>query len=146
MKITVLRPLPKVQGDMKMLRVVGINLLENALKYSDPLSPVEVRLQKQIREGVVGVTWTFEDQGPGIPRGLEEKIFEKYFRAISGCGKPGLGIGLFLARFICERHGGHLGLGVLQAEKGASFEVWLPLRHVDSGGGLAQTRDSAVKT
>lgn len=146
LKITVLRPLPKVQGDMKMLRVVGINLLENALKYSDPLSPVEVRLQKQIREGVVGVTWTFEDQGPGIPRGLEEKIFEKYFRAISGCGKPGLGIGLFLARFICERHGGHLGLSVLQAEKGASFEVWLPLRHVDSGGGLAQTRDSAVKT
>lgn len=143
-RIAVVRPLPKVQGDLKMLRVVGINLLENALKYSDPLEPVEVKLESQVREGVDGVMWTFKDHGPGIPHGLEDRIFEKYFRAMSGYGKPGLGIGLFLARFICERHGGRLELGSIQPELGASFEVWLPLNSAPSGSGAVSTRGSTV--
>lgn len=126
-KVTVARPLPELLGDVKMLRVAGVNLLENALKYSDPLAPVHIALEAHVRDGVEGVLWAFEDSGPGIPPGSEEKIFEKYFRAKGGYGKPGLGIGLFLARFICERHGGWLGLSSPQPEQGARFEIWLPL-------------------
>ncbi len=131
-KLTVQRPLPCVLGDVKMLRVVGINLLENALKYSDPLSPVNVMLGFDSQDGVEGIRWTFQDMGPGIPSGLEEKIFEKYFRAMGGYGKPGLGVGLFLARYICERHGGCLRLAGKQPDQGTSFEVWLPLNAVQA--------------
>ena len=67
-----------------------------------------------------------EDQGPGIPREQQGLIFEKFGRANVGGGKPGSGLGLFIARSIAEAHGGSLDV---QSEpgSGAAFTFRLPV-------------------
>ena len=117
-------PPPVIVGDDRMLRFALLNLLDNACKYSPPDSPVQVALSAESN----GVAWRVEDKGPGIPAGMEEKIFDKYVRvgeAVSQGGKAGLGLGLYLARYIVERHGGKLTVETARRE-GACFVCWLP--------------------
>jgi len=122
--VTAVEPLPRLIGDDRMLRFALLNLFDNACKYSPPDTPVQVRIQADAG----GVTWRVEDKGPGIPPGTEEKIFEKYVRAGETNGKPGLGLGLYLARHIVERHGGTLTVepGQFKGVQGACFVCWLP--------------------
>ncbi len=122
--VAITAPLPQIIGDDRMLRFALLNLLDNACKYSPSGSPVSVTLRAEMH----GVTWRVADNGPGIPAGMAEKIFEKYFRAnetASLGGKAGLGLGLYLARHIVERHGGKL---TVEADRpqGACFLCWLP--------------------
>lgn len=113
--------LPLLSGDDRMLRFALLNLLDNACKYSPPDLPVAVHVSASHQ----GVTWRVTDQGPGIPAGMEERIFEKYVRASEKGGKAGLGLGLYLARHIVERHGGRLSVEATQ-KQGACFVCWLP--------------------
>lgn len=119
--------LPTLKGDARMLRVMLINLVENALKYSPKESPVYMETSLGEVAGVPGLFIQVVDCGPGIPEGQEEMIFQKYFRSADVAGQPGLGIGLFLARFICIRHGGRLEVVPRPAGTGACLEAWLPL-------------------
>jgi signal transduction histidine kinase len=122
--VAITAPLPQIIGDDRMLRFALLNLLDNACKYSPSGSPVSVTLRAEMH----GVTWRVADNGPGIPVGMEEKIFEKYVRAgeiISQGGKAGLGLGLYLAHHIVERHGGTLSVETGR-EQGACFICWLP--------------------
>lgn len=131
-EITASTPLPAVIGDDRMLRFALLNLLDNACKYSPADSPVGVTLRAENN----GVAWRVEDDGPGIPAGMAEKIFEKYFRAgesADRAGKAGLGLGLYLARHIVERHGGTLTVET-DRPRGACFVCWLPVAH-DGGQG-----------
>ncbi len=128
--VTAVEPLPKPIGDDRMLRFALLNLLDNAGKYSPPDTPVRVRIEAV--NG--GVAWRVEDDGPGIPPGMEEKIFEKYVRAGETAekgGKAGLGLGLYLARHIVKRHGGKLTVETgRQRGGGACFVCWLPIDHL----------------
>ncbi len=119
--------LPKLKGDARMLRVMLINLVENALKYSPKEAPIYIETALGEVAGVPGLFIQVIDCGPGIPEGQEEMIFQKYFRSADVAGQPGLGIGLFLARFICTRHGGRLEVVPRPAGAGACLEAWLPL-------------------
>jgi len=114
--------LPSVRGDRERLRQVLRNLLENAVKYSPAGEAVDVRARAE--DGRVLVT--VEDSGPGIPAEQHGLIFERFGRANVGLGKPGTGLGLFIARSIAEAHGGTLSV-VSAPGKGAVFTLELPV-------------------
>jgi len=96
--------LPPLRGDRERLRQVLTNLIDIAVKYSD--AGGEVRVAAATEDGVVRVE--VADRGPGIPPEQHGLIFEKFGRAHAGKGKPGTGLGLFIARSIAEAHGGTL--------------------------------------
>lgn len=113
--------LPPLLGDTRLLYFSLLNLLDNALKYADPGTPIRVGIAAE--KG--GVAWRIGDQGRGVPSDMAEAIFEKYHRLDEAANQPGLGLGLPLARQIVERHGGHLRLD-LAWRGGAGFVIWLP--------------------
>jgi two-component system sensor histidine kinase KdpD len=92
--------LPMVFVDDVLLGQVLWNLLENAVKYTPPGSPLEIAA---FEEGT-GVVIEVRDRGPGIPPGEEELIFEKFYRAKSGV--HGVGLGLPICRAILQAHQG----------------------------------------
>ena len=112
---------PSVRGDRERLRQVLRNLLENAVKYSPAGEVVDVRARAD--DGRVLVT--VEDSGPGIPGEQHGLIFERFGRANVGLGKPGTGLGLFIARSIAEAHGGRLSVASTPGQ-GATFTLELP--------------------
>jgi NtrC-family two-component system sensor histidine kinase KinB len=103
-----------VRGDPARLRLVFVNLLTNALKYTPAGGEVVVRLasmQNAVAGGRPRLQITVTDTGPGVPPELRERIFEKFFRVederVDGLkGVRGTGIGLYLCREIIEAHGG----------------------------------------
>jgi signal transduction histidine kinase len=117
-----LDPIPQVRGDRERLKQVLVNLAENAVKYSPPGEEVEIRAWSE--NGRVCVT--VSDHGPGISREQHGLIFEKFGRANVGGGKPGTGLGLFIARSIAEAHGGTLDVRSA-AGQGAAFTLALPI-------------------
>ncbi len=114
---------PAVRADRERLKQVLMNLVENAVKYSPAGGGVDVRAWAD--NGLVLVA--VEDQGPGIPREQQGLIFEKFGRANVGGGKPGSGLGLFIARSIAEAHGGSLKVRSAPGQ-GSTFTLELPLR------------------
>lgn len=126
---TAAEPLPPVQGEPEMLRVVLRNLLENALKYAPGATPIAVDLAPFLSAGAAGLLWRIADEGPGLEPGTEELIFEKYVRGGESSGTPGLGLGLYLSRRIVAHHGGWLRAEAGRP-RGAAFHCWLPLAAV----------------
>jgi len=112
-------PLPHVRGDRERLRQVLGNLIDNAVKYSDAGSSVEVSARRAAR----GVRVEVRDHGPGIPLEQQTLIFEKFGRAKGN--RPGTGLGLFIARSIAEAHGGTLEV-LSEPGRGAAFVLELP--------------------
>jgi len=116
-------PLPRIRGDRERLRQVLTNLIDNAVKYSPAGETVRVRSYGD--DGCVRVE--VRDAGPGIAAEDQRLIFEKFGRAnVGGGGKPGTGLGLFIARSIAEAHGGSLDV-VSAPNRGAVFRLELPL-------------------
>lgn len=107
--------------DRNRLEQVLINLISNAIKYASG-KPIQIQVY---REGCFACL-VFQDQGPGIPRERQARIFERFERAVSNRYVGGLGLGLFIARQIVQAH-----KGTIQVEselgKGARFKVTLPL-------------------
>jgi two-component system, OmpR family, sensor histidine kinase KdpD len=113
--------LPLVQIDALLLERVVINLLENAIKYTPPGTPVAISGRVNDRDLLV----TVADQGPGLPVGQEERIFEKFYQVTPGSAR-GAGLGLTICRSIIEAHGGHIG-AANRPEGGARFSFTIPL-------------------
>jgi signal transduction histidine kinase len=116
-------PLPTIRADRDRLRQVLANVIDNALKYSPAGS--EVQVDAYTGNGRVNVD--VSDEGPGITAEDEELIFEKFGRVSGGGeGKPGTGLGLFIARSIAEAHGGTLEV-MNGPQPGATFRLSLPV-------------------
>ena len=100
-------------------------LVDNAAKYSAPGSVIKVTAKAGIDNTVRVIV---QDQGPGIPVELRERVFDKFFRAMrdGDQGKHGTGMGLAIARGIVEAHGGRIWIEAGDAEAGARFIVELP--------------------
>jgi two-component system, OmpR family, sensor histidine kinase KdpD len=113
--------LPLVQIDALLLERVMINLLENAMKYTPPGTPVEISGRINDNELLV----TVADQGQGLPVGQEERIFEKFYQVTPGSAR-GAGLGLTICRSIIEAHGGHIW-AANRPEGGARFSFTIPL-------------------
>jgi signal transduction histidine kinase len=120
---SVRRRLPTIRGDHARLRQVLGNLIENAVKYSPEGG--EVRVSAAAGNGAVRIA--VRDEGPGIPRDQQTRIFEKFGRVdVPGASKPGTGLGLFIARSITEAHGGSLVVSS-GLEPGSTFTLTLPV-------------------
>lgn len=119
--------LPSVRGDAQRLRQVLQNLVDNAVKFSPSDGAVHVAASTDDGRLRVEVS----DQGPGVPLEDRRLIFEKFGRSTLGEGKPGSGLGLFIARSIAEAHGGSIDVSA-RSTRGATFTLLLPLES-DSG-------------
>jgi heavy metal sensor kinase len=114
------------RGDQALLRRMLINLLDNAIKYTPSGGRVRVaasRLRDQYH-------LTVADNGPGIPVEARQRLFERFFRVqrarvAEGSDGGGAGLGLAIARWIAEKHGGRLELA-RSDESGSEFEITLP--------------------
>ena len=110
-----------LRGSPRLLRRLLRNLLENARRYSD--GPVTVVLAASAASALIRVN----DQGPGVPAELRERIFEPFYRLPGASERDGgVGLGLALVKSIAERHGGSVRCEA-PAGGGASFVVALPL-------------------
>lgn len=108
---------PLVQGDEDLLTSLVFNLLENAIKYSDPETSISMRLLYAETAQIFEIS----DTGPGIPEDQLETIFERFRRAQnSGKKTSGYGLGLAIAKQIALIHGGILR--VENANPGARFQ------------------------
>jgi len=92
-----------ITGDLLLLTLAVNNLLDNAIKYSGKEGIV---LLKMFTTGK-GIQLQVIDEGPGIPPGDKEKIFEKYYRG-NMRQKKGTGLGLYLTRKIVQEHNGSI--------------------------------------
>jgi len=131
-----------VQADPDRILQVVTNYLTNALKYSAPDRPVEVRLQVEGRIARV----TVRDQGPGLSPAEQEHIWERFYRVRgievqSGpdVSSGGLGIGLYICRTVIERHHGQVGVRSSPG-KGSHFWFTLPLARQDRRTSMASGR------
>ncbi len=97
--------LPTLFVDGREIEVVLINLIENAVKYSDPGLPITLGADRQGDEVVLWVA----DQGMGIPEEHLERIFDRFYR-VDGSGRrvAGTGLGLAICKRIVEAHGGRI--------------------------------------
>ena len=114
--------LPSCSGDPVLLAQVIENLLSNAIKYSDPQTPITLRL------GIEGdrLFGAVEDQGIGIPAADQPRIFERFHRGSNVANLFGTGVGLSLSRTVLALHGGELGFTSVLGE-GSVFTFHLPL-------------------
>src|SRR5205807_2978973 len=105
------------------------NLLDNAVKFSPAGEEVTVNAFQQDSRVRIEVS----DRGPGVPADQQRVIFEKFGRGqtAGSPGKPGTGLGLFIARSIAEAHGGVLEV-VSAPNEGATFTFSLPVDTVKS--------------
>jgi two-component system sensor histidine kinase KdpD len=139
-KLSVEADMPLLHGDPGQLERAFANILENAARYRCE-KPVSVRartVRDRIRVLIV-------DQGPGIPRGEEERIFLPFYRA-PGAQKqhPGSGLGLAITRGFLELNGGRISVES-QRGQGTSFIIEFPLVELQdarvpagAGGGRSQ--------
>ena len=121
LRINLPTDLPLVQIDALLMERVVINLLENAMKYTPPGTPIEISGRIQDRELLVAIA----DYGPGVPPGQEELIFEKFYQVAPG-SQRGAGLGLTICRRIVEAHGGRIW-AANRPEGGANFHFTIPL-------------------
>jgi len=114
-----------VNGDDEMLKRMLLNLLDNAVKYTPSGGEVSIALGSQNGEGRIVVT----DNGIGIPAEDQPRIFDRFYRVDKTRSRAlgGAGLGLSIARWIAEGHGGSLSVESAPG-KGSAFTVELPLK------------------
>ncbi len=100
------------------------NLIDNAVKYSPPGAPVEIRLTTADRPGE-GAELTVRDHGPGIAAEDLPHIFDRFYRGAEARGRPGSGLGLAIVRQVVEQHGGSIA-AVAAPGGGTLMRVRLP--------------------
>jgi PAS domain S-box-containing protein len=110
----------RIDADPSRMEQVLTNLLTNALKYGAG-KPVTVTLQQRD----YGVVLAVEDHGMGIARDDQARIFDRFERAVSARHISGLGLGLFICKYIVEKHGGRIEVAS-EPGKGSRFSVILP--------------------
>src|SRR6202007_3108290 len=115
-----------IRADEGLLRRMILNLLDNAIKYTPSGGYVTVSCARAGNEYALSV----KDTGPGIPEELQEKVFERFFRADKARTRTegdgvGAGLGLSIARWIAEAHCGRLILAQSDST-GSTFTAFLP--------------------
>jgi len=101
--------LPLLHLDAVLMERLFSNLFENAAKYTSPGTPLTIGAQRFEPDGKPFVRVTVDDNGPGLPAGMETRVFEKFTRGEKESTKPGVGLGLAICRAIVEAHGGSIG-------------------------------------
>jgi two-component system sensor histidine kinase KdpD len=113
--------LPLLEFDSVLMERVFCNLLENAAKYTPPGSRIEIGARNEGDRVAISVA----DNGPGLPPGREDTLFEKFTRGQDESAVAGVGLGLAIVRAIVEAHKGTVR-GENRPEGGARFVISLP--------------------
>jgi heavy metal sensor kinase len=114
-----------INGDQDRIKQVFLNLISNAITYTPKKGLVEVKLQKGNGQAVFSV----KDSGPGISPDDLPHIFERFYRGDKSrqhTATSGFGLGLSIARWITEKHGGKIEVES-QPGQGTTFRVYFPL-------------------
>ena len=111
----------ELDGARDELHRLTLNLLENALRHTDPGTAVEASVERIDGEIVLSV----EDDGPGIPPELHDKVFERFFRG-AGDRSGSSGLGLAIVRAVATSHDGSVSLEDPLDGRGARFVVRFP--------------------
>jgi two-component system, OmpR family, sensor histidine kinase KdpD len=114
--------LPLVPLDTTLVVQALTNLLENALKYTPPGSPIDISARLDAESLVIEIA----DRGPGLAVGEEVRVFDKFYRLPSETGQPGAGLGLAICKAIATAHGGNI-TAASRPGGGSVFELRLPL-------------------
>ncbi|MCX6122762.1 MAG: ATP-binding protein [Ignavibacteriales bacterium] len=116
----------QINGDAVRLKQLFLNLIDNALKYTPPRGQVTLTLAKKEGDAVLSV----KDNGIGIPRKDQTKIFERFYRVDRSEDTTedagGSGLGLSIAKWITEAHNGSIELKSREG-KGSTFTVRFPI-------------------
>ena len=122
--------LPPVELDYLHLDQVLSNLLENAVRYTPPGTPIDVTVLPQEHEMLISVA----DRGSGVPQAERKLIFDKFYRVLhqkqpgtSNTATPGSGLGLAVCKGLIEAHNGRIWVEA-RPEGGSQFFIALPLR------------------
>lgn len=121
-----------VLGDHAMLVTAVRNLLDNAVTYSEPGTRVAVTTTVDAELGTVDVAVV--DQGIGIPREAQGRIFERFYRVDPARSRDtgGTGLGLSIVKYVVADHGGQISVWS-EPGHGSTFTVHLPLPPADPG-------------
>jgi two-component system sensor histidine kinase KdpD len=114
--------LPQIELDRRLLKLALKQVLDNALKYSPPRSPVTVHVSNSADV----VNFEITDHGPGIPEQEQSRLFERFYRSPSVKKQvPGFGLGLAIASSIVQAHHGELTVTSRPGE--TTFRMTLPV-------------------
>lgn len=130
--------LPSVRVDERAMAEVIYVLLENAAKYSPSGGVIRLSAQPDQQDTI---RLAIEDQGPGVPAELRERVFDKFFRAMRDGDlsehKPGTGMGLAIAKGIVEAHGGRIWIENASDSMETRVVVLLPTGDIEGSGDQA---------
>jgi two-component system nitrogen regulation sensor histidine kinase NtrY len=124
--IKLFEPLPRIDADKNQLNQVVLNLVENARDAIGPRSDGQITVSTRLGEAGDRAMLIVEDNGPGIPVDLKDKVFAPYFTTKHS--KGGTGLGLAIVHRIVSDHGGRIAV-VDAPSGGARFAIELPLRN-----------------
>jgi len=120
--------LPVVRVDARAVAEVIYTLIDNASKYAPTETLIKVEANR-ITDDMIEIA--VEDEGPGIPSQLRERVFERFYRATSngaaGGHTGGIGMGLAIAKGIVEAHSGHIWIEDGTANRGARIVFTVPV-------------------
>jgi two-component system sensor histidine kinase KdpD len=114
--------LPFVSVDPQLFHHCLINLIENAAKYGDPAAPISIWARRTTH----GLSLSVVDEGPGVPAGEEQRIFETFTRIEGSDRKGGSGLGLAIVKGFAEAMGISARASNRADRSGASFELLFP--------------------
>ncbi len=127
--------LPKMEVDGERIRQVVINLVSNAIKYSDPGGSVNVKVTQNKKDLIIQVS----DRGIGLSGESLTHLFERFYRAEGKLARGGTGLGLYITKQIIKAHGGHIDVESKLGE-GSTFRLTLPFNDKgDDGHGKEDT-------
>jgi signal transduction histidine kinase len=121
--------LPMALIDSEALSQAVLNLVNNAIKYSEDVKKIEIVVEARGDHIAIEVA----DHGIGIPRSEQQKIFEKFYRVNAGLvhNTKGSGLGLALVKHIVEAHGGQILVDSAPG-KGSRFTIVIPIAKTEA--------------
>ncbi len=134
--VEVTEVLPPFMGDERWLTRALMNLISNAHKYTQEGGQITVRALQQTTEGQAELVLQVQDNGPGIPREAQRRLFDRFYRVRHAENKAvGTGLGLAIVKSVAEQHKGRVAVyselplfSTLWQNKGTTFSMILPYR------------------
>lgn len=115
--------MPEVPVDIDHVPRIFDNLLENSMKYAG-VRPIEITIRISEQSGEkAGVMLEWKDNGHGVPEEKLPKIFERFYRCDESRSEKGSGIGLYVIKYIMERHGGFVKA---ENDEGLKIQLFFP--------------------